>query len=171
MVFSVIALVEFHWREEQEGVWRGMKVSKPESLLWRRRAKGNSHAVHINTLIFFGFVFSRAEGRISRTKEMFRFSKEPLHDRTDQASFRCKDLVIGRAHVPLKVQGQRQNLCEPQICNHTLQVQVLDKKVWLYRLRTKSVLEVLRGQQHLFVHICKWEQHRKSESDFRLLKN
>lgn len=102
-----------------------------ESILWRKRAKRNLHLVHVNTLNFFGFVFWRVEGWISRTKEVFKFGNRPLHDRIDQPNLRCKDLVIRQAHVHLKIQQQRQNICELQFCIHTLQVLVLDEKVQL----------------------------------------
>lgn len=88
-------------------------------------------------------------------------SVRSLSEQDWPSKFQLQGFSISRARVPLKVQGQRQNICEPQICNQTLQEQVLDEQVWLYGLRTKSGLKVLRGQQHIFVHRYKWEQAQK----------
>lgn len=63
--------------------------------------------------------------------------------------------------MPLEVQGQRQNICESQICKHTLQEQVLGEKVWLCVLRTKSVLKSLEASStYLCIDISE-SKHRK----------
>lgn len=58
------------------------------------------------------------------------FGSRPLHGWVEQTNLRRNDLVIRWAHVCLKIQCQRQNICEClRFGDRTPQVPMLDEKV------------------------------------------